>query len=175
MFEDIISLNNLFAAWEEFIKGKRFKKDVANFTFDLSSNLYRLHIDLKNKTYEHGVYHAFGISDPKPRRIYKAIVRDRVLHHAIYRVLYPYFDKKFIHDIYSCRDGKGTHRAIKRFDQFARKVSKNNTQTCWVLKCDIKKFFATMDHSALLGVLKGYIFDSDTLWLLKMVIYTVCR
>ena len=140
MFETIISFENLCAAWQEFVRGKKAKKDVAEFSLNLSSNLYALHEDLKNKIYEHGAYHAFGISDPKPRSIHKATVRDRVLHHAIYRILYPHFDKKFVHDIYSCRNNKGVHRAVRRFYDFARKVSKNNTRTCWVLKCAYEIF-----------------------------------
>ena len=76
MFENIISFQNLCLAWQEFIPGKKLKKDVADFSLNLSSNLYALHEDLRNKTYEHGIYHAFGISDPKPRNIHKATVRD---------------------------------------------------------------------------------------------------
>src|SRR4051812_5525684 len=98
MYELIISLENLFLAWEEFLKGKRARQDVILFSEDLSQNIYELHLELKNKTYIHSPYHAFNISDPKPRNIHKASVRDRLLHHAIYRVLYPYFDKKFIYD-----------------------------------------------------------------------------
>ncbi len=170
MFKTIISFQNLCAAWQEFVRGKRMKKDVAEFSLDLSRNLYVLHGDLKNKSYEHGAYHPFGISDPKPRSIHKATVRDRVLHHAIYRVLYPYFDRKFIDDIYSCREAKGTHRAVRRFECFARKVSQNNTRTCWVLKCDIQKFFASIDHAALMRIVGKHIPERDTLWLLQKVI-----
>jgi retron-type reverse transcriptase len=125
---------------------------------------------LKNKTYQHGEYEAFKINDPKPRDIHKATVRDRLLHHAIYRILYPYFDKKFIYDSYSCQIGKGTHKAIYRFDKFQRIVSKNNTKTCWVLKCDIKKFFANIDHDILKSILEKHIKDENILWLLGTVI-----
>lgn len=134
------------------------------------NNLLSLHEDLKNKTYKHGGYHAFNISDPKPRNIHKAGVRDRLLHHAVYRVLYPYFDKRFISDSYSCRLNKGTHKALDRFKHFARKVSNNNTKQCWVLKCDVKKFFASIDHQTLLGVLGVHIGDKDTLWLLNEIV-----
>ena len=133
-------------------------------------NLISLHKDLKSKTYKHSPYHAFNISDPKPRNIHKASVRDRLLHHAIYRVLYPYFDKKFIFDSYSCRLNKGTHRAIERFKFFSRKVSKNNTKQCWTLKCDIKKFFATVDHNSLRYIVAKYIPDKDINWLLTRII-----
>jgi len=133
-------------------------------------NILTLHHDLKNKTFTHGPYHHFRISDPKPRDIHKASVRDRLLHHALYRMLYPYFDKRFIADSYSCRTDKGTHRAINRFRIFARKVSRNHTRTAWILKCDIRKFFASVDHNILFHILKRSITDQDILWLLAQVV-----
>src|SRR3989338_4041739 len=148
-FEEIISIENLLLALKEFMRGKRNKKDVQEFQLRLMDNILSLHDDLKNRTYVHGGYHAFNLSDPKPRNIHKASVRDRLLHHAIYRILYPYFDKKFICDSYSCRINKGTHKAISRFRSFFRKVSKNHTRSCLVLKCDIRKFFANIDHNIL--------------------------
>src|SRR3989344_2803886 len=169
-YEDIISLENLYQAWKEFWPGKKNKPDVASFALNLHKNISDLHRDLSGKTYKHGGYHAFNISDPKPRNIHKATVRDRLLHHAIYRVLYPYFDVKFIHDSYSCRLNKGTHRALERFKHFGNKVSQNNTKQCWILKCDIKKFFASIDHSTLLSILEKYIQDQDILWLLERII-----
>ena len=169
-YDNIISLENLLEAWQEFLKGKRKRKDVQEFQLNLMDNIFSLHNELKNKTYKHGPYHAFNISDPKPRNIHKATVRDRLLHHAIYRVLYPYFDKKFISDSYSCRLNKGTHKALERFKQFGNRVSKNNTKQCFILKCDIKKFFANIDHQILLNILDKHIEDKDILWLLETVI-----
>src|SRR3989339_1193924 len=145
-FEEIVSMDNLLEAWKEFIKGKRHKKDVQILSLNLMDNIFSLHSDLLNHTYKHGGYQAFKICDPKPRDIHKASVRDRLLHHALYRKIYPFFDKTFISDAYSCRINKGTHRAINRFREVGYKVSKNNTKTCWVLKCDIRKFFANIDH-----------------------------
>ena len=133
-------------------------------------NIINLHQDLKSFRYVHGNYHAFNINDPKPRNIHKASVRDRLLHHAIYRILYPFFDKTFISDSFSCRLNKGTHKALDRFKHFAYKVSKNNTKTCWVLKCDIKKFFENIDHDILIQILKRYIPDKDIDWLLEKII-----
>jgi len=146
------------------------RKDVAEFSLDLSKNILDLHLELLHKKYQHGGYHAFNISDPKPRNIHKASVRDRLLHHAIYRILYPYFDQKFIHDSYSCRLGKGTHKAVNQFRKYFWKVSKNNTRTCWVLKCDIKKFFASIDHNLLRYIVTKYIPDEDINWLLSQII-----
>jgi len=169
-YNDIISIENLFEAWQEFVRGKKNKEDVAEFTLSLSANVYKLHQELLEKTYTHGVYEAFKISDPKPRDIHKAIVRDRLLHHAIYQILYPYFDKVFIHDSYSCRLGKGTHKAMNRFRNFAYKGSLNNTKTLWVLKCDIRKFFASIDQKILLQILRKHITDEDFLCLLEKVV-----
>lgn len=135
----------------------------------LMGNIILLHRDLKNKTYTHGDYEAFTISDPKKRDIHKASVRDRLLHHAIYRTLYPFFDRIFIADSYSCRNNKGTHKAVKRFEIFGRKVSRNYTKTCWVLKCDIRKFFASIDQCVLLSILREYLKDENTMWLLEGV------
>ena len=159
-YEDIISVENLLAAWREFVRGKRKKRDVQEFQYTLMDNILALHRELAAGTYKHGGYKHFRISDPKPRDIHKASVRDRLLHHALYRKLYPFFDRTFIADSYSCRKGKGTHRAMNRFRSFAYQVSKNHTRTCWVLKCDIRKFFASIDHAILLDIVCRYIPDT---------------
>ena len=166
----ITSLDNLLEAWQEFLKGKRSRKDVQEFELDLMANILSLHKELEDKTYRHSDYHAFNISDPKPRNIHKASVRDRLLHHALYRQLYPFFDRTFIYDSYSCRIDKGTHKAMDRFREFACRASKNHTKTVWVLKCDIKKFFASVDHSVLKNIISDYIPDQDIKWLLFQVI-----
>jgi len=169
-FEDIISIENLLLAWREFLRGKRNKSDIQEFSMHLMDNILALHDDLKERKYKHGGYQAFNISDPKPRNIHKATVRDRLLHHAIYRKLYPFFDRTFISDSYSCRIGKGTHKALNRFREFGLKVGENNTKTCWVLKCDIRKFFANIDHEILTAILKKYIPDENIFWLLEEII-----
>ena len=169
-YEHIISAENLLAAWQEFVAGKRRRKDVQEFERDLMENILALHRDLATRTYTHSAYQTFNISDTKPRIIHKATVRDRLVHHALYRVLYPFFDRMFIADSYSCRIGKGTHRAMNRFREFGHIVSKNNTRTCWVLKCDIRKFFASIDHGVLLAILKRSIPDQDIMGLLERVI-----
>lgn len=163
-------MENLLSAWREFLRGKRKRKDVAIFSLNLTGNILTLHRELANKTYRHGPYYAFKINDPKPRDIHKAEVRDRLLHHAIYRILYPHFDRTFIFDSYSCRYNKGTYRAMNRFRQCTRIVSRNHMRTAWVLKCDIRKFFASIDHEVLKDILNRRIEDGDTLWLLGEVI-----
>ena len=154
----------------EIFAGQKTKKDVILFQLRLADNLANLYHSLANYTYKHGLYSAFTVSDPKLRNIHKAAVRDRVLHHLIHKELYPYFDKKFIYDSYSCRKNKGTLRAINRFKYFAGRVSKNNSRMCYVLKCDIKKFFASINHKILIKILKRHIEDTDIIWLIDEII-----
>ncbi|MDD4902790.1 MAG: reverse transcriptase/maturase family protein, partial [Patescibacteria group bacterium] len=169
-YEEIITINKLLSAWEGFLSGKKQRGDVAVWQSRLMDNILALYHDLKNKTYRHGAYQAFNISDPKPRNIHKATVRDRLLHHLLYQETYDFFDKQFIYDSYSCRLDKGTHRAIRRFAYFAQQVSRNNQRTAWVLKCDIRKFFASINHKILKNILAKYIADIDLLWLFGQVI-----
>lgn len=170
IFERIISPENLFLAWKEFRRGKRKKADVRQFEFNLEDNLFQLHLALKEKNYQPDPYVSFYIQDPKLRNIHKASIRDRVLHQAIFRILYPIFDKSFIFDSYSSRIGKGTHIAVNRLADFLRKLSKNNRRIVYGLKCDISKFFDSVDHELLIKLIKRKIFDENCLWLIEKVI-----
>ena len=170
IFEQIISLENLFLAWQEFKCGKRSKSDVQSFEFHLEDNVFSLHHDLRDGTYRHGQYQPFKITDPKLRLINKAAVRDRLLHRAIYRVLYPLWDKTFIFDSYSCRNNKGTHKAFARLVSLIQKISQNYTQPCFALKLDIKKFFDSIDHEILMDLLKERIEDEQLSGLLQNII-----
>ncbi|MBI4599152.1 hypothetical protein HY734_03090 [Candidatus Uhrbacteria bacterium] len=163
-------MENLLEAWQEFVKGKRSRDDVQAFERSLMENLFSLHTRLTDMTYRHAPYQAFIISDPKTRHIHKASVADRVLHRALYRRLYPFFDRTFIADSFSCRMGKGTHKALDRFNVFARKVSQNHRKTVWVLTCDIRKFFASIDQRVLLTMLDGYIADKRIVRLLETIL-----
>lgn len=169
-YEKIFSFQNLFSVWREFKKGKKDRKDVAEYASNLIHNLSVLEDSLLSGKYEHGGYIYFKISDPKPRDIHKASVSDRIVHHALYLALYPYFDKYFIHDSYSCRLGKGTHRAIFRFENFIRKASRNNIKTIWVLKCDIRKCFSSVDQAILKSILKKHIHCSQMISIIESII-----
>ena len=162
LFANIIHPENLFWAWDSFKVGKRNKKDVRLFEFNLEENIFRLHRDLKNKTYRHGGYYSFNIADPKPRNIHKAQVRDRVVHHAIFQVLNPIFEDGFIPTSFSCRVDYGTHKGVRVLQGVLRKVSRNGTRQCFALKCDIKKFFDTIDHNILFSILTRKIRDAET-------------
>lgn len=174
-YSKLISIDNIFQAWNEFRKGKRQKHDVQVFERYLEDNLFDLHRKLKSKTYRHSTYSEFYVSDPKRRHIHKAQIEDRIVHHLLYKYLYEIFDKTFIFDSYSCRLNKGTHKAVKRLEKFSRIVSKNYTQSCWALKLDIKKFFESVDHEILKILISEEIQDKDVLWLIDQVIDSFSR
>jgi len=170
IFREIISLENLFLAWDEFRRGKKNRKDVQEFGFNLEDNIFQLYQELKNQTYKHSKYQSFYIQDPKLRHIHKATVRDRIVHHLVSWFLEQIYDKSFIIDSYSCRIKKGTHKAIKRLNKFSFPISKNNTKGFYALKCDIKRFFDNIDHKILIDILKKRIEDKDFLWLISEII-----
>jgi len=170
IFEKIISLENLFRSWTDFRSDKQKKPDVRRFEWRLEQNIFQLHRELRGRTYKHGAYSSFHIQDPKQRHIHKAEVRDRVFHHAIFSVLNPIFEQTFISDSFSCRIGKGTHKGVSALGKMIRKESKNYSKPCFILKCDIKKFFDSVDHEILLKILNKRIGDPDVRWLLKEIV-----
>lgn len=169
-YEAIYTYENLELAFKKARKGKTFKPYVIEFEKSLKQNLLQLRTELLLYTYKPKPLKTFILRDPKTRKISKSDFRDRVIHHALCNIIEPIFDKTFIQDSYANRLGKGTLRAIKRFDQFKRKVSKNNTRTCYILKADIRHYFETVDHNTLLSVIKKRISDERVLWLISTIL-----
>ena len=160
-----ISLSNLFKSWYDFKKGKKRTKEFEEFEYRLERNLFRLHGELENKTYQHGAYRKFTVTDNKKREISVSNIKDRVVHRVLYNYLVKIFDKTFIFDIWSCRKNKGLIGAIEKTQILAKKF-KND----YVWRADIKKFFDHVNHQALLKILKRKIDCNDALWLLEEVI-----
>lgn len=169
IFTNIISLENLFLAWKEFRVGKRTKPDVCEFEYHLDDNLFELHQLLIRKQYVHEPYKDFYINDPKRRHTHKASVRDRVLHHALYRILSPLFDPLFIYSLYSSRIDKGTHRGVTHLRSMMQSVYQTHG-SCFVLQCDIRRFFPSINHDILRSLLLRSIHDSDCVWLIESIV-----
>ena len=170
IYNKISTLENIFHGWEEFQRGKKKKRDVLFFERYLENNIFSLYESLAKRSYQPGRYSQFIVRDPKLRLIHKASVKDRVVHHITSRVLEKIFEPTFYAHSYSCRKNRGTYKGIYAFQKMARKVSKNNTRICWVLKCDIKKFFASVNHKILLKILSKKITDEVFLELLERII-----
>ena len=163
-------LGNLLRAWKEFKRGKTKKKDVGQFELDLEEYLFELHDDLIDKKYIHQDYTPFYTYDPKRRHIHKASVRDRVMHQAVYQILYPIFDQHFIYDSYSSRKRRGTHLGVERAYAACRKVSKNWKYKTYVLKCDVRKFFDSIDHNILRCLIEKRVTSANTMQLVDILL-----
>lgn len=163
-------MENIFLHWDEFKKGKLNKFDVIEFERNLEDNIFDLHGELANRTYKHGTYKEFHIYDPKHRIIHKATIKDRLVHHMIFKELDEIFDSNFIYHSYSSRNNKGVHLAVKNLFCALRKASKNHTKPVYALKCDIRKFFHSISHQKLFEIIKNKVEDPLFLWLIWEII-----
>ncbi len=170
MYQKICSIDNLKLAYNKAKKGKNKRRYVKRFKANLKENLEKLREELLNQTYKPNPFKTFIIRDPKTRKISKSAFRDRIIHHALCNIIVSDFEKGFIYDSHANQIGKGTLKAVKRFDKFKRKVSKNNTKKCFVLKADIKHYFKEINHEILLKILQRKITCEKTRGLLKKVI-----
>ena len=163
LWSELVSFRNLMIAVGKASRGKRVQANVARFLFERERNLVQLQDELVLRTYRPEQYRTFEIFEPKRRMISAAPFRDRIVHHALCNVLEPIFETTFIHDSYACRKGKGTHAAINRFQDFAKRYR-------YVLKCDLRKFFPTVDHAILKQIVRRKIKDVDVLNLIDQLI-----
>ena len=163
LYPQVWAWDNLDLAYRRARKGKRGKGPVADFEFLLEDNLVRLQDELASKTYCPGPYHSFYIHEPKRRLISAAPFRDRVVHHALCQVIEPIFERRFIYDSYANRVGKGTHRALDRCTDFARRYR-------YVLPFDVRQFFPSIDHAILRGILGRFIADEEAMWLIDRIL-----
>ncbi len=170
IYEQIYSLDNLILAWRKARKGKTKKSYVLEFKSNLKENISKLHGELKNQTYKPEPLKTFILRDPKTRKISKSAFPDRIVHHAIVRVIEPIFDKGFIYDSYANRIGKGNLFAIKRFDYFKRKITNNLKTEAFCLKADIKHYFEEVNHNILLKIIRKRIKDEKVIWLIKQIL-----
>lgn len=163
LFEKIVSFENVLKASKKARRGKRYKASTARFEYYLENSILKIIEVLKNKTYEPGSYYDFYIHDPKKRLISAAPYFDRVIHHALINIIGPIIEKSFIYDTYACIKGKGTHKAVQRYKEFQKKNK-------YVLKCDIRKYFESIDLEILLNKVANKIKCSDTLCLVRKII-----
>ena len=170
LYPDVYSMKNLILAWKRARKGKTKKNYVTEFEKNLGVNLRTLHDELKNQTYNPKPLKTFILRDPKTRKISKSDFRDRIMHHALVNVIEPIFERTFIHDNCANRIGKGNLFAIKRFEKFQRKATKNLSSKAYCLKADIRHYFQEVNHEILLEMIKRKIIDEKTVWLAETIL-----
>ena len=170
LYQQIHSMKNLFFAFKKARKGKTKKYYVKRFEKCLIKQLLTLSIELKSQKYSPEPLRTFILRDPKTRKISKSTFRDRVVHHAIVRIMDPIFDKNFIYDSCANRKGKGNLFALKRFDLFKRKITNNLNSKAFCLKADIKHYFQEVNHKILLTAIERKIKDEKVMWLIKQIL-----
>jgi len=163
LWPQITSFENLQQAARQAQRGKRYRPNVLAFNYNLERELLQLQTELRQQSYRPGSYKTFVIRDPKSRLISAAPYRDRVVHHALCNVIIWPIERSFIHDTYANRFGYGTHRALRRFTHFARSSE-------YILQCDIRKYFPSINHEILKSTLRRKIKCPETLWLIDRII-----
>jgi RNA-directed DNA polymerase len=163
LFETLYSFENLHEAFKKAFRGSGRTQEACQFHFHLEPELLKLRDELKSNTYRPAIYRYFKTFDPKERTISVAPFRDRVVHHGIVRVLEPVFEPTFIFDSYATRKGKGTHRAVKRAQKFMG-------SGFHYYKADVRKYFDSVDHDVLLGLVCRKIKDGKVLELVERII-----
>jgi len=161
--ERLCTWENVRLAWQNASRGKRGRGATAAFELYLGDNLLALERELREKTYRPGQYTSFYIHEPKKRLISAAPFGDRVVHHALCNVSVPYFERHLISDSYANRVGKGTHRALDRCQAFARRYP-------YVLQCDVRQFFPSIDHAILKTILAAFLPDESLFWLIGRIL-----
>lgn len=161
--EQLCDWINLEYAYQNASRGKRGRGATATFEMLLADHLLELQIELTGQTYQPGKYTSFYVHEPKKRLISAAPFRDRVVHHALCNIIVPYFERLFIPDSYANQKGKGTHRALDRCTQFARRFK-------YVLQCDVKQFFPSIDHVILRETLEKMLPDKSVMWLIDQIL-----
>ncbi len=165
LFSQVIDLKNIHSAYLKTRRRKRYAKKALTFTYNLERNLLGIKKELYLQDYRHGKYNEFFVCDSKKRRIKAPCFKDRVVHHSLCNIIEPIFDKSFVFDSYACRIGKGTHKGVERLKSFLK-----NENNCYCLKCDISKYFDSINHDILMSLIKRKIKDKKTIWLIQEII-----
>jgi retron-type reverse transcriptase len=164
-YSEVYDFMNLYNAYLKARKQKRYRSEVLQFSFNLDTELIMLQDELQHKRYKVGLYRQHIIYEPKRRQIVALPFRDRVVQHALNTIVEPIFDKRMIDDSFACRQGKGTHAAVKRLSYFMGKPD-----TIYYLKLDVQSFFASIHIATLKAVIRRTIADSCIIWLIDTIL-----
>ncbi len=169
-FDEKLTFENLLKAHLRASNGKKDKKEIIFFELDLESNLIKMLDEIKQGTYNFGEYRSFKVYEPKERIIKSLPYRDRVVHQwYVEEFIKPYFYPRFISDTYACLDNRGTHKAVSKTQKYMR-IMKRLYGNYYVLKCDVKKYFYSIDKIILYDILKSKISDKKLLEFSKKIL-----
>ena len=166
-----LSFDRLMEAHKKARRGKGLRDEIILFNLKQEEYIMYLLESLGKKTYKHGGYSTFYVTEPKVRKIEKSRYIDRVVHRwLVDNFLEPYFVPTFINTSYACLKGRGMHKACLDV-QKAMKHCKNIWGSYYILKMDVTKYFENIDKRTLLGILERKILDKDLMWLIKEILY----
>ena len=172
IYEKIIEIDNIKKAILNASKGKKDRKSVDKILCNIEYYTLEIHNMLKNKTYKHGGYTVFYITEPKVRKIEKSRYIDRIVHRwVVDNFLIPYFVPTFINTTYACLKGRGIHKACLDV-QKAMLHCKRIWNEYYILKMDIKKYFENINKNILYRILKKKIKDQKLLWLINEIVFS---
>ena len=166
-----LTISELFHAYYDCRKAKRNTWNALLFEQNLERNLMDLYYELVNCSYQPGRSIMFVVTRPKPREVWAANFRDRVVHHVLYNRYANHFYRRFIYDSYACIPEKGTLRAANRVQHFIRSATQNHTQPAWFLKADIANFFVSIDKKILDRLLMKHITHPWWVWLTRIILH----
>ena len=179
LYQKIYNWKNLVLAFKRARKGKTKRDYVLEFQKNAIDSLEQLQSELISMTYKPKPLKTFILRDPKTRKISKSDFRDRIVHHALFRIIEPIFDRGFIHDSYANRKGKGNLFALERFEKFVKEVSENgkakgiisdNQIKGYCLKADIKHYFGEVNHRILIEIIGRKVRDEKVIWLIRQIL-----
>lgn len=177
-FSEQFTLQELYDAYFECRRHKRWKFDSLRFELNFKEEIYKLWCEINSKTYEIGKNICFVIFKPKVREIFAANFRDRIVHHLIIRNLKPLFEKYFIDSSYSCREGKGTLYGENDLYNKIYKASKHYTKDCYIGKFDLQSFFMSINKNILWNKIYNFVNTYYTnsnknllLWIIDKIIF----
>lgn len=168
LYSQVIDFDNVWQAYLAAREGKRYRREVAQFAVNLEENLLNIHNHLLWESWQPGKSREFRVLEPKQRDIQAPPFTDRIVHHALVRIVEPLFERRFIHHSYACRTGKGAQRAVKELQAMLR-VAGRIWPTPYVVKADVKSYFASIRHDVLFRAIERVISCRKTLALWRRI------
>lgn len=171
-FEVVYDFSNLYRAYRMARKGKRWKNPVAKVEANSLEAVKVIQTELETGTYTPGGYFEFVVHEPKERIVQTNSFKDKIVQHSLCdEILYPVLSAPFILDNYGSQVGKGTHFGLDRLSGFMRDYYlKHGSAAGWVLKADVRHYFASIRHDVLKQDVRRYLKDPRTLSLVDAII-----
>ena len=159
LYQEIYNVDHIIECFNEVCKNTNNKKKVEEFRQYKAIYISRIYHELKNKTYEIGKFHIFYIYEPKKRRIVSLNMVDKVVNHLVSRyILNPSILPCLIDSNCASRSGMGTSYALKLYFHY-RKIMDSKYKNYYILKCDVKNYFGSINKEILKEKIKRRIKD----------------